>query len=292
MAAASLGKLQKEKAAMIRGLLLGLKSRNALISERAARVLSNIPYALDTVIKELVADLKNIDENIQSNSAKALGLIGETREIEIVSLNQALNDKNGTVRLTAAEALVKLGRSNQNVISGVLLMLEFGDDNGREKAAQILSECWNERLLIKDALFNSLKDQYFLVKLRSAEALLRFGCYENEARRVILDVLQDKRFLVYEREKAGEILGKIGLTDNEVIYALKHALKDNDRQIGVRAANALIDLGRFDEKILSVLIESLTVTSCIDEAAFALGKLTDIRFSKLNVAHNIVDKEI
>ena len=176
--------------------------------EEALRALSLRP---DREVRDFfLRALKDEDAWVRWSAAEALGRLGATDEA-LQALREALKDENALVRMGAAEALGHLGATDE--------------------ALQALRE--------------ALKDEDAWVRMGAAEALGHLGA-TDEALQALRKALKDENALV--RMGAASALGRLGATD-EAIQALREALKDEDAWVQAGAAEALGHLGATDEAL-------------------------------------------
>ena len=237
--------------------------------EEALRALSLRPYR--EVRDFFLRALKDKDFLVWGSAAEALGRLGATDQEAIRALREALKDEDAWVRESAAEALGRLGATDQETIRALREALKDEDAWVRVRAAEALGRLGATDQETIRALRKALKDGDAWVRESAAEALGRLGA-TDEAIRALREALKDENALV--RESAAEALGSLGATDQEAIRALREALKDEDALVWMRAAEALWRLGATDEAIRA-LREALKDKNVWvrGSAAEALGRL-------------------
>jgi hypothetical protein len=180
-----------------------------------------------TVVKSLIEALKNLDEGIRREAAKALVEMGDATAVE--PLIQALKDEDILVRWYAAEALGEIG--DARAVEPLIRALNDDDVSVRRYAAEALGKIGDARAV--DPLIQALKDEASFVRSNAAEALGKIG--DARAVEPLIQALKDEDWFVrYEAVKA---LGEIG--DTRAVEPLIQTLKDENEYVRLGAEQAL-----------------------------------------------------
>jgi HEAT repeat protein len=234
--------------------------------EEALRALSLRP---DREVRDFfLRALKDEDAWVRWSAAEALGRLGATDEA-LQALREALKDENALVRMGAAEALGHLGATDE-ALQALREALKDEDAWVRMGAAEALGHlgATDEAL---QALRKALKDENALVRMGAASALGRLGA-TDEAIQALREALKDEDAWV--QAGAAEALGHLGATD-EALQALRKALKDKDARVRGIAAWALGSLRATDQESIQALRKALKDENAWVRmrAAEALGRL-------------------
>ncbi|OCQ98440.1 hypothetical protein BCD64_14220 [Nostoc sp. MBR 210] len=193
--------------------------------------------------------------------------LGITRsEYAVNFLNKSLQDEDGNVRNTAAEALGNIG--NDAAVTPLITALYNEDYLVRRAATFALGEIANEAAI--NALIGALKYTNSDVPRIASLALGEIG--NETAVNALIEALQHKDFVVV-RWRAAESLGKIG--NAAAVKNLIAALKDGDYDVRKSAASALGKIG--NTAAVNALIEALQYKDfgVRESAALALGEITN-----------------
>jgi len=206
--------------------------------------------------------LADEDEYIRISAAEALGKIGQAAEPAIPELlKTALADSNSYVRDSAAKALEKIGHATNQVVSPLVTALESNDNSLqiRQNAAKALGNIGQIAIPAIPHLITALKDKE--------------GC---------ATALEDTDWwgiLEYHdgdvRSTAAEALGKIGPDAVPAVPSLMTALKDQEAFVQIAAAEALGQIGPTAAQAVPSLMTALKDkdVSVQSAAAKALGKI-------------------
>jgi 3-methyladenine DNA glycosylase AlkD len=115
--------------------------------------------------------LRDEDYLVRSSAAEALGKLGKPTDEVITGLLEALRDEHSVVRSGAAEALGKLGKPTDEVITGLLEALRDEDYLVRSSAAEALGKLGKPTDEVITGLLEALRDEDYLVRSSAAEAL-------------------------------------------------------------------------------------------------------------------------
>ena len=281
-------------------LIERLKDEDEDVRRNAAEALVKIG---EPAVEPLIKVLKDKNAKVRGDAAYALGRIGDKRAVDALIEVLRNEDDDALVRLSAAEALIRIG---EPAVEPLIEALKDEDEDARSFAADALGEIGDRRAV--DALVKILKDGSAEVRESAACALGKIGdekalphlelIWEKEESKEVkvwvayalfriakkegtfeflLDVLKDR-----DREVRWQAVLALGGTgDKRAVEPLMGVLKDIGEDMLVRgsAANALVEIG---EPAVRPLIKALR-----DEdvevrwnAAAALGKIGDRRAVK------------
>ncbi len=150
------------------------------------------------------------------------------------ALIKALDDGNGNVRRTAAEALIKIPSEADMIIPALVGALKHGDYTFQVALRKMGAPA-------VPALVEALKDERWVARKGAANVLGMLGRRATESAPALLEALKDERREV--RAAAARALGGIGAPPDEAVPALVHALEDEFPSVRRRAAEALGKLG-------------------------------------------------
>lgn len=180
-------------------------------------------------VRSLIADLKDNDPLVRSNSVKALGAIEDPRAVK--PLITVLNDEDPLIQRQAVKAL---GRVNDlRAVEPLIGVLEDREKKPyvRMSAAEALGSMGDSRAV--EPLVAALNDPYWEVRGYAAEALGKIG--DQSAVEPLITALKDQDATV--RGNAADGLAKI--KDPRAIEALSVALSDRSKTVRKKAARAL-----------------------------------------------------
>jgi HEAT repeat protein len=206
------------------------------------------PEGVVTALNEALQD-KN--KEVQNQVAIAISQIKSTSNISYLpTLIQSLKSERWDTRYSALRALRQMGPFAEPAISALEEILEGEDGMLGEEAASILAEIGSAA---RPVLLKALKSSRTEVRDRVAKVLppdMRL-----EASSVATDLvasLKDKDKEV--RAKAAQALGKLGAKGEIVIPALIVALHDEDNTVRQSAAEALEHFGAAAKKAIPELL--------------------------------------
>src|SRR5215470_4053499 len=182
-------------------------------------------------------------------------------------LIQQLRSQDAGIRVSAAEALGRMGAAAKEAVPALIAALKDQDDSVRNSAADALGRMGGEAV---PALIAALKDQDVIVCSYAAGALGRMGAAAKEAVPALIAALKDQDGVV--RSSAADALGQMGAAAKEAVPALIAALKDQDGVVRSSAADAL---GRMGGEAEPALIAALKDQDGVvrNSAADALGQI-------------------
>lgn len=174
---------------------------------RAVRAVARLSDPSPDVV-HAVAEALRVDpaEEMRAAAAATLGTIGAASETP--ALERALSDSSARVRRAAAASLGRVadGRSAQSL---VISMTDVDRAVRAEAAAGLASIAQRGETVVRDcieALVKGLSDDYFVVRVNSAQALGRVG--DRSAVVALVVALNDRNWLVVEA--AAEALARVG----------------------------------------------------------------------------------
>jgi HEAT repeat protein len=237
--------------------------------------------------------LQHPDAAVRYRAAETLAQLGPTAKFALPELRETLKDKNGVVRVKAAEAIWKIEQPAPSTLMPVLLAALRDKDFGvRAAAPPVIALFGAKAKPAVPALAEALKDKEVSVKLSAIAALGDIGPAAKETAGDLLDLTSDKEFFLLEpfvgaalanmgdgvvptlgealahklgerRRVAAYALGSIGPGAAPAANALAKALMHEDlatRQLAVRA------LGKIGPKAKSTLVQIENATSDKDAA--------------------------
>jgi HEAT repeat protein len=238
--------------------------------------------------------LREVKSPLKWTRAHALRVLGELKvPASVPALLEALEDKDGDVRIVAARALAKmrlqaaeealvglLGKHEQAVSARIAAIciemgtrtaplliraLRDGKPKARFWAARILGEIRESRACrsLGDALLDPDPD------VRSASAWALGSIADRSTGPIVETALRDPVW--YVRAHAAEALGKIA--DTSMAATLAHQLSDRSWWVRRNALDALVRLGEAAKPALFRVLESEDrfARDCATEALTTLG---------------------
>lgn len=240
----------------------GLSDVDGDVRSSAAEALGQIGDV--RAVEPLVAALRDPEGYVRNRAAWALGQIGDAQAVE--PLIAALRDKDWDVRSRAAEALEKIGKPSVELL---IAALRDNNWNVRRSAAYALGKIKDARAVAP--LIAALRDTVGFVRRSAANALGQIG--EPSVVPLIAALCNEDEHV---RSHAAHALGIIG--DIRAVKPLIAALRDPERLVRRNAAEALGQIG--DEQAVEPLIALLTDTEKLlygirvcDAAADALTQI-------------------
>ena len=247
-------------------------------------------------IPALITALKDEDWSVRSSAAEAIGKIAEAnpgKEVleAITALINALKDEDSDVRLSAAEAIREIAEANQGnkevleAITALINALKDDYSRVRESAAEAIGKIGEANPNSKEvleaipALITALKDNNKDVRKRAAEVIGKIGVNDEQFETIVRMLKEGETW--EERHGAAIALGE--LKNLKAIPALITALKDNNKDVRKRAAEAIEKIAEINPNSKEVLeaIPAL-ITALKDEdsdvrlsAAEAIGKIAE-----------------
>lgn len=179
-------------------------------------------------VPELLARLQDRASTVRMSAAEALGKIGDKRAANDL-MDLARRDPVSTVRAEAARALGRVG--DETVIDSLVVLLDDPDYWTRLRAIEAI-----ELIRPKDtsALDRALTDPSAEVRGRAAIALERIGVLVER----VAELASDDRRLVERARKTLEEMGRAGLSES-----LLSQLENPDFRVRARITEILAEIG-------------------------------------------------
>jgi len=279
-AAYGLGKLGRAEEATEALLALARDGRYI-----AAFFLGELGCADEKVLDGLLALARDgqVDADVRSTAAYALGILGRAEEATEVLLARACDGQvSSGERYFAAMFLGKLGRAEEEVLDGLLALARDGQVyvEARSAVASILGELGRADEKVLNGLLALACDGQVDAEVRgaAASALGKLGRADEKVLNGLLALTRDGQVDVEVRGAAASALGKLGRADEKVLDGLLALARDGQVDVEVRstAAYALGELGRAEEAteaLLALARDGQVDVEVRSAAASALGKL-------------------
>jgi HEAT repeat protein len=204
----------------------------------------------------IVQFLTNDNSSVRLSAAEALIKLGNASEAVEHTLLALLQDDDWPVRLSAAKALIKLGNASEDVVQTLLALLQHDDLKVRMDTAEALGNLGNASEEVAQGLLPLLQDDDWPVRSLTAEALGNLGNASEDVVQGLLPLLQDDNSHV--RFLTAQALGKLGNTSEDVVQGLLPLLQDDSSSVvRLSAAQALIKLGNASEDVEQTLLALL-----------------------------------
>lgn len=246
----------------------------------------------DQLTKEFIPDLilllKDEYDAVRRDALRGLGEIGrilrasrpseidEDMKMAAPALAGSLADDDAAVRVSAAEALGKIGPASETAVEALLQSVKKDESPVvRAAAALALGEIKAGSPQAIDALVKKLKDDHPNVRSCAAIALGRIGPAAQESVPALIKILEkdpDGPF----RAQAALALGSVAALPAKTIPTLILALKDRDVEVKKASCRGLANFGPQAAKAgdpLSELIRKDPDPSVKVCAAYALGRI-------------------
>ncbi len=232
----------------VEGLIKALNyKKDRDVRRDAAKALGQIGNTrnMESVIP-LVQALKYENEEIRTEAAWFLEQIEKADTTEpIIPLIQALKDKKEEVRTEAAKAIGKIG--DQRATKHLVKALKDKERNVRVEATKAIRKIGDPRTI--KPLIKALKDEEEDVRLQAVKAIEKIG--DPRAAKHLVKALKDEDGDV--RVEAAKALGQIG--DLGATKHLVKALKDEEEDVRIEAVKAIGEIG--DPRAIKPLIKAL-----------------------------------
>ncbi|MEG3974426.1 HEAT repeat domain-containing protein [Microcoleus sp. herbarium8] len=209
----------------------------------------------EAAISSLLLRLEDGGEDVRMSAAQALGRLGNASETVINALLLRLKDEDSMVRHEVVQALGGLGNGSETVICFLVLRLQDESPVVRHQAARALGRLGNASETVINALLLSLQDGEHSVPFFVVRGLSRFGNVSEALVSALLLRLEDGDKSV--RVMAAQALGNLGNASETVISTLLQSLQDGDKLVRCKAVQALGNLGNTSESVISALLQSL-----------------------------------
>ena len=153
-------------------------------------------YALSAIggpaVPALINALQDKNESIRASAAYALGDIGSAAQDAVPALTQALRDESTWVRRHATEALGLIGQPAQNTVPALIDLLYDEHYWIRDNAARALARLGPAAEAAIPALMDTLNDENRYVRFHATFALKQIGT--PEATNLLFDHLLTSRW--------------------------------------------------------------------------------------------------
>jgi HEAT repeat protein len=216
--------------------------------------------------------LKHPDASVRYRAAHTLGELGPLAKFAVPELREALKDKNGLVRIKAAEALWRIDKTPGAVLMPVLLDgLKDADPGIRAAAPAVIVLLGTKGKSAIPVLISLLKDKEYTVKASAVTALGDLGPLAVDAAEPLLDLTRDKDFVLLE-PFVGASLASLG---EGALPTLTQAVSDRSAERRHVAASALANMGPGASPAAAALAGALKADDPQTRrlAAHALGKI-------------------
>jgi HEAT repeat protein len=269
-AAEALGNLGNASEPVVQALLWRLNDQESFVRSSAAEALGRLGSASEPVTQALLQRLDDQESLVRSSAAKALSWLGSPSESVIQALLLRLKDQEPKTRLYAALALSNPPNASELAVQVLLLQFDDVDSNVRMNAAWILGNLGNASESVVQALLLRLNDVDEEMRSSAAEALGRLGNTSEPVIQALLQRLDDDEWIV--RLRAAVALGRLGNTSEPVIQALLQRL-DKELFFISDAAKALVNLGKTNDRILSLLVQWIEQHQNLENVGCAIDAL-------------------
>jgi HEAT repeat protein len=232
-AAVVLGRMGTAADAAVPALVAALRDDDLGVSGEAECALGRIGLAAVPALVAILQD-EGVPADVRARAADAFRWMGALAADAIPVLTACLRD--ATVRSSAGRALATAGRSAMPALVSSLRDKEVGV---RLEAAAALGRIGRSARAAVPALIATLWDDDADVRYHAAAALGRIG--RSTAVRALADALTDKAEFV--RAAAAGALGEIGPRAVAAVPSLILSLRDPDAGVQEAAAEALEEIG-------------------------------------------------
>jgi HEAT repeat protein len=200
----------------------------------------------DARVEQLVKDLADDSDQVRRNAAERLGEIGAAAKKVVPALTGALKDLMPQVRIQAAVALWKIDKRLDAATMRLLAdAAESGDQDVSTSAYAALVTLGESAA---GPLADLLKDENRRVRERAAQLLGRLGPKALPAVAALVKAHSDPNARM--RLEAANALAAIGPGAKEAVAALAANLKDKDRRVVIGAALALWSVDGQEDKLI------------------------------------------
>ncbi|MFA5579712.1 MAG: HEAT repeat domain-containing protein [Methanothrix sp.] len=259
----------------VNSIIVALTDKDSNVRLRAAQALGEMGNA--EAVDPLIDALGDDEWEVRRKAAWALGEIGDPRAIEPLSY-LSVKDSDSDVRNEAKDALKKRvfgDTGDARDVYSIIVALTDRDSNVRLRAAQALGEIGNAEAV--DPLIDALGDDEWQVRRKAAWALGEIGdlrAIEPLSYLSVKDLDSDVRNEAKDALKKS-VFGDTG--DARDVDSITVALKDEDSNVRLRAAQALGEMG--NAEAVDPLIGALKDDEwqVRRKAAWALGEIGDTR---------------
>ncbi|NES00110.1 MAG: signal transduction protein [Symploca sp. SIO1B1] len=212
----------------------------------------------ETVIEIRLGQLADEEQQVRISAVEALGKLGKDSEEVHQALLELLTHDDKQMCLQVAEALVKLGKDSEEVHQTLLALLTDKNKHRllRISAARALVKLGKDSEKVHQTLLALLTDKGKQMRIYAARALVELGKDSETVHQTLLALLTDKDKRM--RISAAEVLVKLGKDSETVHQTLLALLTDEDKRMRISAAEVLVKLGKDSEKVHQTLLALLT----------------------------------
>jgi len=204
-----------------------------------------------SAVPALVGNLSDPEPQVRQSAARALEQIGPAARPAIPALVRMFAaDSASGARRGAGLALGRIDATTQEVVGQAALALQDGDRGVRQSAAVLLMASGPAVKAAAGALERALTDEDESVRLYAAAAIGRAGAPDRAVPLIITGL---GSFDLAVRSEAAGLLPEFSTGRPEVIQALTTALRDDEAQVRMAAADALGTIGRPAKPALDTL---------------------------------------
>ncbi len=229
--------LRKLGSASVEALIPLLKDSNFLVRWQVAKILGGIGPDAKAALPSLQTALDSEKQSFDVVAATALAQvqIGGSIDKSMPRLMELLKDKNGNIRLAAAEVLEYLGPVAKSALPIVIGLLNDPEEGIKSQAIAVLIAFGPEAKPAIPALIQKLKDEDITIQQEALEALGGLGKFASSAVPELIPLLKSKNSRT--QESALKSIASIGPDAKQALPALIDLLKQEvtvaDSQIPV-----------------------------------------------------------
>jgi len=287
LAADALGLMGESADEAIPALIRSLRHINPQVRANAAESLGKMGAAASAARSELETVCRDEDGGVRSQAVRALGAFGRPTQAAAQAVQDrlflaGLQDTDPLVRAAAVEAVGQLGNSNEEVMNGLMPLLDDPNDEVKVAVTKVLPKfvgrISNPAILadvttavIAGLCRRLLEDDSVWVQVHAGLALAKLGPAARAAGGPLLHAAQTGEVTV--REQAMRALAVI--QPPEAATAFMSGLKDVDSDIRKVASAGWIKAAAIPEEAIPALVEALRDpdTQVRANAAHALARL-------------------
>ena len=226
-------------------LIRSLGANRKIVQRQAAEALAAAAPTHPHVVDAVRLALAHPDSRMRWGAAYALGLINDALDLRAMpALLEALASSDGDIRWAAAELVVRLGKSDREVVGARLLALSReGNLNARKMALYCLRDIGGNPQALLAAAEQCCAENHSLLKMAALSLISHLGSAGERASGLAIGLLtSDPDEGV--RRCAAVALGHIGDQSPHVLEALHNAANNKGDVYMMRAARAaLLRLG-------------------------------------------------
>ena len=261
-------------------LQVALADDSAAVRTQAARSLGRIGVPAAAVAPDLIALLKDANDNVRCEAAESLGKVRGNEAATVHAFDRPLLlDAAPSVKAAAAQALEAPGEKGAAGSGGssrglVPLCKIRTNPKGAWLAAEAIARVGSLNGAATHSLVQGLSSPDNVVRAQTAQALGTIGVSAQETAPALVEALADRNDRV--RAKAVQALGKIGEGAAVVaVPSLVRALRDQDNWVSALAAEALGQMGDSGCEAVPALVRALRHINpqVRGNAAESLGKM-------------------